>query len=158
MAGLYASSYRRLVGVVALAADSRGDAEDCVQEAFVQLLKSWGTVGAYDDPEGWVRKVAFRLLSNRRRSAQSGLRALLRHAPADDTTAAGAGEDAAAVAAALRRLGLGQRQAVVLHYLLGYGVADVADVLGVPVGTVKSRLNRARAALAPLLSEETSHV
>jgi RNA polymerase sigma-70 factor (ECF subfamily) len=43
-----------------------------------------------------------------------------------------------------------------LHYLLGFDVARVAAELGIPSGTVKSRLSRSRAALAPLLTEETA--
>jgi len=52
---------------------------------------------------------------------------------------------------ALMRLGPDTRAAVVLHYLEGYGVGEVARILGVPVGTVKSRLSRARARLKALL-------
>jgi DNA-directed RNA polymerase specialized sigma24 family protein len=50
-----------------------------------------------------------------------------------------------------------QREVLVLQ-ALGLGVAEIARELGVPDGTVKSRLSRARAALAPLLSEENEHV
>jgi RNA polymerase sigma-70 factor (ECF subfamily) len=58
---------------------------------------------------------------------------------------------------ALAALPRAQREAVVLQGL-GLGVAEIARELGVPVGTVKSRLSRARAALASLLSEENEHV
>ena len=54
--------------------------------------------------------------------------------------------------AALRRLPLAQREAIALHYLADLPVAEVASSLGVPVGTVKTRLSRGRAALAVLLS------
>jgi RNA polymerase sigma-70 factor (ECF subfamily) len=75
---LYAGTYARLVAVLAVAAGNRGDAEEAVQEGFVQLLRHWRTVSRYDDPEAWVRQVAFRSLSNRRRKARNGVRALLR--------------------------------------------------------------------------------
>ena len=52
------------------------------------------------------------------------------------------------VAAALRALPLPMRAMLVLHHGLGLPVEQVADQLGVPVGTVKSRLSRARAAFA----------
>jgi RNA polymerase sigma-70 factor (ECF subfamily) len=153
---LYARTYSRLVGVVALAASSQLDAEECVQEAFVRLLGSWSQVSQYDDPEAWVRKVALRLLSNRRRSIATGLRALRRHGPTPDTPPPTA--DGVDVRSALAALTLGQRQVVVLHYLVGCPVDEVATELGLPTGTVKSRLSRARAVLAPLLAEGVPYV
>ena len=55
---------------------------------------------------------------------------------------------------ALCALPMAQRKAVVLHHLLDLPVDQVAVELGVPVGTVKSRLARARGALATLLATE----
>jgi RNA polymerase sigma-70 factor (ECF subfamily) len=50
-----------------------------------------------------------------------------------------------------------QRHVVVLHHLVGLPVEQIAAELDVPVGTVKSRLSRGRAALAPLLTVEEHH-
>ena len=58
---------------------------------------------------------------------------------------------------ALRRLPEAQREAVALHHLADLPVAEIAELLGVPEGTVKSRLMRGREALAALLSEEDGH-
>jgi len=63
--------------------------------------------------------------------------------------------DGVDIARALALLPVGQRQVVVLHHLLDQPVDEIASTLGVPVGTVKSRLSRARVALAPLLREES---
>ncbi|MDX6217191.1 MAG: hypothetical protein QOG99_2775 [Frankiales bacterium] len=150
---LYAGSYTRLVGLVALVAGSREEAEEVVQEAFVRLLPRWGTVARYDDPEAWVRGVALRLLSNRFRKVRNGRVALRRHGGQPDVAEPTA--DAVDVVRALSVLPVTLRQVVVLHYLLGHEVAAVAAELQVPVGTVKSRLSRAREVLAPLLAEET---
>lgn len=151
---LYAASFSRLVGVVALAAASRAEAEECVQEAFVRLLREWPKVSRYDDPEAWVRLVAFRMLSNRRRKTRNGVRVLLRVAAAEPV--AGPTVDDVGVRTALASLPVGQRQVVVLHYLLDMDLDEISRVLAVPSGTVKSRLSRARTALAPLLSEENA--
>ena len=62
--------------------------------------------------------------------------------------------DAVDLRRALAALPVAQRQAIVLQDL-GLGVDDIARQLGIPAGTVKSRLSRARAALAPLLREDT---
>ena len=59
--------------------------------------------------------------------------------------------------AALRQLPDSQREVLALHYLADLPVLEVAELLGVPEGTVKSRLMRGREALAALLSEEESH-
>ena len=59
---VYAACYGRLVGLLTLAAGSQAEAEDVVQEAFIRLLLRWERVCRYDDPEAWVRRVAFRLL------------------------------------------------------------------------------------------------
>ncbi len=155
-AALYAASYTRLVGVLTLAAASRTEAEDVVQEAFVRLLPRWPEVGRYEDPEAWVRKVAFRLLSNRFRQ----LRRRMLSGPRGGEQALSPPDSARVdIARALAGLPLAQRQVIVLHYLLDLPVDAVADVQRVPVGTVKSRLARARLALAPLLEDkEIDHV
>lgn len=56
-----------------------------------------------------------------------------------------------AVAAAVDRLPDTAREAIHLHYLVDLSVADVAQVVGVPVGTVKSRLSRGRRLLAQMI-------
>ena len=63
--------------------------------------------------------------------------------------------------AALRALPLAQRTVIALHYLADLPVEQIADELGVPTGTVKSRLSRGRDALALALGpieEEADHV
>jgi RNA polymerase sigma-70 factor (ECF subfamily) len=62
------------------------------------------------------------------------------------------------VSRALATLPLSQREVVVLHHLLDLPVEQVAAELGVPIGTVKSRLARARSALTPLLGLEVADV
>ena len=104
-------------------------------------------------PEAWLRRVALGTVSNRRRKARNGLRAVLRLGPPPDAPApTGDGVD---LRRALARLSRDQRAAIVLQDL-GLGVEDIARDLGVPVGIVKSRLSRARAALAPLLREDVN--
>lgn len=152
LAEFYAASYSRVLAVLAVAAGDRREAEEVVQEAFIRLVPRWPTVSRYDDPEAWVRKVAFRLLSNRFRQLRRSMRAVGRM----DVPGVSAEPSSLAVdvARALASLPLAQRQVVVLHHLAGLPVDQVARELRVPVGTVKSRLSRAREALKPLLTEE----
>jgi RNA polymerase sigma-70 factor (ECF subfamily) len=58
-----------------------------------------------------------------------------------------------ALVTALRRIPAEQRRAVVLHHLVGLSVEEIAAETGAPAGTVKVRLARGRAKLAPHVSE-----
>ncbi len=154
---LYAACYDRLVRVLTLVAGDRAEAEDVVQEAFVRLVPRWSKISAYDDPEAWVRAVAFRILSNRFRRARNAVVAArrsdeMRRARGVDQGAE-TSSDGVDIARALALLPVGQRQVVVMHHLLDLPVEEISRALGVPAGTVKSRLSRARVALAPLLHE-----
>ncbi len=149
--GLYAASYPRLVAVVGAVCGDLHEAEDAVQEAFVRLMGSWTKVCRYEDPEAWVRHVALRQVSNRRRKALNALKAALRHGPPPDVhEPSAAAVDVERALAALPR----QQRAVLVLHRLGLNTDQIATALGVPVGTVKSRLARARAALAYLLRED----
>lgn len=155
LAELYALSYGRLVGVVGAISQDRQEAEEAVQDAFVRLIGQWPTVSRYDDPEAWVRRVALGYVSNRRRKVRNGLRAARRHGPEPDV--APPTGDAVDLRRALAALARPYREVIVLQDL-GLGVDAIAEHLAIPVGTVKSRLSRARAALAPRLREDTEHV
>jgi len=149
---LYADASRRLVGqVFGLTADL-GDAQDAVQEAFARAYLRWGRVSALDDPEAWVRTVAFRIAVSRWRRARSALTAGRRFAGPVDVP--DLSPDHVALVTALRSLPLAQREAIVLHHLVGLPVEDVARRTSAPVGTVKARLRRGRLALAPLLRDD----
>lgn len=149
----YAASYGRLVGTVGAVCGDRHEAEEAVQDAFVRLMGSWAKVRRYDDPEAWVRHVALRQVSNRRRKTANGLRAALRHGPPADIPAPSGTE--IDVDRALAALPAAQRAVVVLHRL-GLDTEAIARELDIPHGTAKSRLARARATLAPLLRQDVT--
>jgi RNA polymerase sigma-70 factor (ECF subfamily) len=151
VAAFYAATYARLVSVVGVVAQDRAEAEEAVQDAFVRLLGQWPKVSHYEDPEAWVRKVAFGYISKRRRSVTRGLRAFRRHGPAPDV--AEPSGDAVDLQRALAALPHAQREVLVLQDL-GLTHERIAQELGIPTGTVKSRLSRARSAIMPLLREE----
>lgn len=152
VAELYAATGRRLVGLLVSVGASQALAEDLLHDAYAKLVPRWETVRRYENPEAWVRTVALRLyLSHERRS-----RLFRRHAPTlqPPDTAAEPSPDRVAIERALAALPAQQRIAVVLHYLLDQSIADIANTLKVSPGTVKSRLSRARAALAAALGED----
>jgi RNA polymerase sigma-70 factor (ECF subfamily) len=134
---------------VALVSGSRPAAEDAVQEALLRAWERSERGEQIDSLPAWVTTVSLNL-------ARSGLRRVLaeRRARARlGRTSSGELEEAdrldleRALAALPRR----QREAVVLRYYLGMDTREVARVLRVGEGTVKSTLFRARAALARAL-------
>lgn len=157
VAELYDVTYRRLVGQVALVAGSRADAEECVQDAFARLLVRWDKVGRYEQPEAWVRLVAFRLAANRRRRLVNEAKALLRLRATREPAAVEQDLAEPRIVQSMRELAPAHRTVLVLHYVIGLEVSEMADVLGVPPGTVKSRLARARERLRSILDLEATH-
>lgn len=148
---LYGSAYPRLVGLLTVATGHREDAEEIAQEAFLRLIPRWDRVGRYDDPEAWLRTVALRVLSNRRRRTRHALQQPSYPEPDPGVPDSSTALD---VARHVTRLPLGQREVVLLHYVYDLTVVDVARTLGVRVGTVKSRLARARVSLAEALKNQ----
>ena len=152
LAALYSAAYRRLViQLFAICGDLR-DAEDAVQEAFVTAIRKRRELARVTNPEAWVRTVAL----NRLRAGWRHAAVVRKYQPAvpGPQAAVEVGPEHVAIVAALAGLHQDQRQVVVLHYLADLGTAAIAVELGVPEGTVKSRLARARGRLAELLDDK----
>jgi RNA polymerase sigma-70 factor (ECF subfamily) len=151
---VYAEAADRLVTQLYLVTGDVEEARDCVQEAFARAWLRWDTLGLSPSPLAWIYTVGYRIAVSRFRRAMVHRRAVRRLA--DDgaqSDLAGPSADAIAVRGALAQLPHGQRAALVLHYYEGKTVDDIAQLLGVSTGTVKSRLSRGRAALHPLLDD-----
>ena len=148
----YASTSRRVVGQLYAMFGRAGEAEDAAQEAYMRAWQRWSQLREYADPEGWVRTVAYRSAVSRWRKTVNRLTAHRRHGPGDDIP--GLGPEHVALVEALRKLTIDQRQAIVLHYLVGLTVEDIAHETGTAAGTVKSRLARGRQALAVHLDDD----
>ena len=123
----------------------RSQAEELAQEAMVRTLGRW-RVRRPDDPVAYARRV----LINRHRSV--GRRALLelRHTERlrrEQRPAPGLGEDAVIVWAAMRRLPERQRLVLALRYHEDLSEAEVARLLRLPLGTVKTLARRGLARL-----------
>ncbi|MEV4630671.1 SigE family RNA polymerase sigma factor [Micromonospora sp. NPDC049523] len=146
----YQGSRQRLLGYVFLLTGDLAEAQDVVQEAYMRAWQRWSTIRGYDDPEAWMRTVARRIAVSQWRRIRGRARAYLLHGAADPVPAPSL--STVAVVQALSRLPAEQRVAIAMHYLLGMPVVDVARETGAPVGTVKARLHRGRAALAELLA------
>lgn len=155
---LYEASYGRLVLQLFAFCGDLADAEDAVQEAFVKAIGRGRAFDRVENPEAWLRTVALNHQRNAWRHAKV-VRAFVTSVPGRPPGPE-LGPDQVAVVRALSELDADHRQVVVLRYLADLGTAEIARELGVPEGTVKSRLSRARERLAPLLDEreESGHV
>jgi RNA polymerase sigma-70 factor (ECF subfamily) len=152
----YAAAYRRVVGQVFALLGDLQEAEDVTQDAFAKASLHWKRIAGYDQPEAWVRRVAFNQAYNSTRRARRWLAVVARHGPPPNVPAATA--DRVDLHRALRRLPQRHREVLVLHYVAELPLDGVARQLRLPLGTVKSRLNRARRALAEQLGDEREGV
>jgi len=132
------------------------DAEDATQETFVTLLRRAGTFRGQAAFSTWLYRVATNacndLARRRARRPRTGGDPDVAADVADPSDSLAAAELQADLVEALDQLDPVSRAAVVLHDVQGFPYAIVADRLGVPVGTVKSRIHRGHARLADLLS------
>lgn len=148
-AEFYRATYRGVVTQIFAYTGDLAEAQEAAQEAFVRAWSRWQKIVEYDEPRAWVCRVAYRVAISRWRRARTAAEIWRRQGPPPSAPAPdGANTD---LVAALRKLPEAQRRALVLHYLGGFSVAEIAALDGVAAGTVKSRLSRGRQALAGLL-------
>jgi len=132
-------------------ARNAADAEEAAQDGFVKAWRSLGRFRQGAPFRPWLLRIVANEASNRRRSA--GRRASLALRAAAEEPSGGAapspeaallsGEQRAALLAAVDTLPDEQRDVVALRYFLDLSEEDVAETLGIPRGTVKSRTARA---------------
>jgi RNA polymerase sigma-70 factor (ECF subfamily) len=135
----------------------REDAEDVAQEAFLRAHRAFGSLRDRDRFRGWLVRTVFRLAldrqrGDRRRTRREDAAAVEApvHAESVENSAARA-EVRARVGEAVDALPEKLRVVTVLAAIQEHDVASVARLLGLPEGTVKSRLHLARKALAERL-------
>jgi RNA polymerase sigma-70 factor (ECF subfamily) len=145
---------RRMLG-------SEADAADATQEGLIAIAKGL-SAGRFDGRSSfgtWAYRVTTNAcldeLRRRGRRAEPVTDEQLERARSET----GPGPDVAVadrldVEAALGRLPIDFRTAVVLRDLCGLEYAEIADILSIPAGTVRSRIARGRAALVPLLGNQ----
>jgi RNA polymerase sigma-70 factor (ECF subfamily) len=150
----YSDEYDAVLGFAYALSGSRFGAEDLAHDAFFAAYKNWDKVCRYDQPGAWVRRVVINLSvsSFRRRVAEA--RALARAALGERTALPDVEIGDPAFWGAVRALPRRQAQVVALFYLEDRPIAEIAEILGLRIGTVKSTLHDGRASLARRLREE----
>lgn len=141
------------------------DAEELVSITFLEAWRKRGTIHLrHDSLLPWLLGVASKANLNRNR-AKKRHRALLDKLPKDETTTAfdldsAVQLDAAELSNSLIKeadLSTAEHSAVVLCLMYGFTYADAARVIKVPVGTIRSRLNRAKKKLQAIAPQDLDH-
>ncbi len=139
---LYERQFRPMVRLAYTLVDTRQQAEEVVQDAFAAVYERFHRV---ENPEAYLRVTVLngcrRVLRRRMLSRRQPI------PPAEDGQLG-----ASHVVDAIRRLPHKQRSMIVLRYDLQLTDREIADTLGVPIGTVKSTIHRALAELRKELS------
>lgn len=142
--------FRRAVAVVASIYGDVAQAEDAVSEAMTRACEREAAGEPIRDWPAWVIKVALNHSASIARRLARARR--WRHLVArPDAWEADGVDNAYDTLAALRRLPVGQRASIVLHYYADMPVAEIAEVRGTSVAAVKSSLHKGRATLAKRL-------
>ncbi len=152
---LYVDHWDRLVRLSVLLVRDRGQAEEVVQDAFIELHRRWSRLEDPDKALAYLRQTVV----NRSRSALRHRGVVQRHLarqhaediapPADEPVLAASRRRA--VLDALQHLPRRQREVLALRYYLDLSEAEIAETLGISKGAVKSHASRGAAALRPLL-------
>jgi RNA polymerase sigma-70 factor (ECF subfamily) len=139
----------RLWAVALRTLGDREEAADAVQDALISAFRAADRFRGDSAVTTWLHRIVVNACLDRVRRAQARPTTEL---PDTDVPAPARDVDTALdVRNALARLPSDQRVALVLVDMQGLAVAEAADVLGVPIGTVKSRCARGRARLAVIL-------
>jgi RNA polymerase sigma factor (sigma-70 family) len=140
------------------------DAEEAAQDSLVKAFRALPRFRAELPLRPWLLRIVGNEARNRRRTAGRAAGLALRIAQDRPSASAAPSAEAAVLAAELRasvlralvRLREDDRRVIACRYLLELSEAETADALGVPRGTVKSRLSRALARLRAALDEAPS--
>lgn len=134
----------------AYAVTGRSDlADDAAQDAFVNAIRTFASFDRRRPFAPWIAKIAV----NRARDL---LRAERRRklAELDEDAEAPGQADASDLLLAVAALPREQREAVVLHHVLGFTLREVAEIVGTPEGTVSSRIGRGVAVIRQTMEAE----
>ena len=157
VAEMFALEGASLVRLARLFCDDRNAAEDLVQEAFIRLHRSAGSIRDLGRAPAFLRSIVINLARDHNRRGLMSLRhrstAERPEAPPEPDDHAVADEESEAVLAALRSLPERQRACLVLHYYQELSIAEVADTLHISKNSVKTHCRRGLASLESRLEE-----
>ncbi len=160
---------RRLYRLAYRLTSSATDAEDLVQDVLIKIYDRRDELTSIRALEPWLGRVLYnQFVDNARRyvrqrlrtvsldtpeSASAGVEAIASHEPGPDEITSD-GFDISKLESALAQLSVDHRTVVLMHDSEGYKLEEIQTITGVPIGTLKSRLHRARARLREILTAD----
>lgn len=151
VAQMFAQEGTSLVRLARFFCDDRNAAEDLVQEAFVRLHRSAGSIRDIDRLPAFLRSIVINLARDHNRRGLMSLRhrnaADPPSAPPEPVDQAIADDETVVILEALRLLPDRQRACLVLHYYEELSIAEVAETLRISKNSVKTHCRRGLAAL-----------
>lgn len=126
---------------------SQADCADAVQEALLRAWNARGSLRGEENPKAWLLRILVNVCNDMLRKRKRRPVPLEEDVPAPQV-------DNLPLYDALDRLEVRLRLPIVLFYLDGLRVDEIAKVLGIPSGTVKGRMMRGRKQLARMLGEK----
>ena len=150
---------RRLYGLCLSLCANQFEADDLYQDTWLRVMKNISQYDSNRDFEPWLTKICVNTYRNAlRRIARSPLLNFKTNEEKDATlcaVTAAENPDYSSLYEAIERLPEKYRLVVILFYFEDMDVAATADAMGIPEGTVKSRLSKARKLLKEVLEHET---
>lgn len=148
----FARHHRELARLAFLLSGDTSSAEDLTADALLAAWQRWSTIQGLDQPFAYVRRILINMAASRiRRLGVERRHGVLLAASEHDLTLGSDPAVAVDVRAALLRLPVRRRACVVLRHAFDLSEADVAQTLGVSVGTVKSQTFKGMAQLVQIL-------
>lgn len=138
--------------LTALCCGNSGLADDLAQEAFMKAYLSLDDFRGESGFRTWVFRIAYTTFVSDRRVARCRFEPIESASSVASPGRADSGFDNQALYAALEQLSEKERSAILLHYMQGYSVAEIADITESTVAAVKQLLSRGRVHLKDLLS------
>ena len=153
----FRAEHHRLAALATALCGDRETGRDVAQEALTRTFREWDSVSRLERPGAWTRRVVVNLVRDHGRhlAVQSRRLPELANRITADSAAGDAPLDAE-MWAAVAMLPERQRVAVALFYIGDRSISDVAAVMAVHEGTVKTTLHKARNQLRRMLSEDTT--
>ena len=151
---VYRSQATRVARLAGLLTGSQERVDDLVSEVFSRCWRRWRVAGMPSDVTAYLRQALLNEVAREWRTRRRWSRQA--EAPNSFIDESASTVERLRVVAALQLLAPQQRAVVVLRYYEDLSLAQTAEALGIPLGTVKSTSARALERLAALLSEEPS--